>query len=210
MSASPPLSPPPSGRSDPGSGRADRRQALLACPAAERALEALAFGNASFLPLPVELLLVPMVSARPRLAARLTALAALASCVGIVYGYALGHFAGEALPAVLASLGQGERLDQALRLLHAHGAELVLVAALAPVPFVLLTVAAGLSGYGFVAFLPLALAGRCVRLALVGAAVAGIAPHLRRDAARGTRGAGRALFVALALGTSLAVLAWGR
>jgi len=163
---------------------ASRGGSLASRRGADRALELLAFGNAALLPLPVEVLLVPMVLARPSRAPRLAVLATAASGVGAVYGYALGHFAAPAFETALSAISQGERLDHALQLLHAPGAVLVLVAAFAPVPFVLLTVAAGLSGYGLVAFLPFALAGRALRLGLASTVAALVAPRLHALVAR--------------------------
>src|ERR1051326_9168071 len=66
-------------------------------PNALAALLAVSFVESSFFPLPPDILLIPMILARPREAWRLAALCMLASVAGGLLGYAIGYFLFDAI-----------------------------------------------------------------------------------------------------------------
>ena len=55
------------------------------------------FAESSFFPIPPDILLIPMILARPHQAFRLAALCTLASVVGGLLGYAIGYFLFDAI-----------------------------------------------------------------------------------------------------------------
>src|SRR5947209_8198069 len=65
---------------------------IAAGPNALAALLVMSFVESSFFPIPPDLLLIPMILARPREAFRLAALCTLASVAGGLLGYAIGYF----------------------------------------------------------------------------------------------------------------------
>src|SRR3954451_3351894 len=56
------------------------------------ALAAIAFADSSFLPIPPDLLLVPMVLMQPKRICRLLTLCTLGSTLGAAVGYLIGYF----------------------------------------------------------------------------------------------------------------------
>src|SRR5260370_16811965 len=70
---------------------------LAAGPNALAALLAVSFVESSFFPLPPDILLIPMILARPRDAWRLAAFCTLASVAGGLLGYAIGYFLFDAI-----------------------------------------------------------------------------------------------------------------
>src|SRR6478736_147898 len=71
--------------------------AIAAGPNALPALLIISFVESSFFPIPPDILLIPMILARPRQAWRLAALCTLASVAGGMVGYAIGYFLFDAI-----------------------------------------------------------------------------------------------------------------
>ncbi len=166
---------PPGGASGRAAALLLRCHAFAVEPSSERALAVVGFLDASVLPLAPEALLGPMALARGSSVWRLAAIAAMASWVGGLYGYALGHFAAPVLPGVLNAIGLGAELERALLALSERGWAFVLVAAFVPVPWKLFAVGGGLLDIGILPFALASFVGRGLRfgalalpLALVG------------------------------------------
>src|SRR5437879_11735997 len=66
--------------------------AIAAGPNALTALLIISFAESSFFPIPPDILLIPMILARPRDAFRLAAYCTLDSVIGGLVGYAIGYF----------------------------------------------------------------------------------------------------------------------
>ena len=75
----------------------DRIIEIAAGPNAVWAMVAVSFVESSFFPIPPDILLIPMILARPRDAWRLAALCTLASVAGGLLGYAIGYFLFDAI-----------------------------------------------------------------------------------------------------------------
>ena len=137
---------------------------LADSPRAGFALGAVSFAESSFFPIPPDVLLVPMVLARPRSAWLYAAIATLASVVGGALGYALGALLFETVGAWLIHLYGYEGKIEALRASYQRwGAWLILIKGLTPIPYKLVTIVSGLLGYNFALFLVLSLITRGAR-----------------------------------------------
>src|SRR5271156_5870565 len=68
-----------------------RTLALSASPRAPWWLAAIAFAESSFFPIPPDILLIPMVLARPRRARLLAGVCTISSVVGGALGYLIGY-----------------------------------------------------------------------------------------------------------------------
>ena len=137
---------------------------LAESPRAIWALAAVAFAESSFFPIPPDVLLVPMVVARPRQAWLLATVATAASVLGGALGYALGAVLFETVGAWLIHLYGYEGKMDALRQAYQHwGAWLILIKGLTPIPYKLVTIVSGLLGYDFGLFLLLSLLTRGIR-----------------------------------------------
>ena len=81
-------------------------------PHAEKALAVLSFAEASFFPLPPDIMLAPMVMARPERAWRLAAICSIASVLGGFLGYAIGYYVQPLGHWILALFGHPNGLEE--------------------------------------------------------------------------------------------------
>ena len=132
------------------------------------ALAAFAFAEASFFPIPPDVMLLPMMLADRRRAFRLAAWCAFWSVMGGMMGYAIGalfwNTAGVWLIGVLhIPLEQVENLRQR----YAESAYLIVVQGLTPVPYKIVTIASGLAGVPFFLFMLYSAVTRSLRFIVV-------------------------------------------
>lgn len=118
------------------------------------ALAAFAFAEASFFPIPPDVMLLPMMLADRRRAFRLAAWCAFWSVMGGMLGFAIGalfwNTAGVWLIGMLhIPLEQVENLRQR----YSENAYLIVVQGLTPVPYKIVTIASGLAGVPFFLFM---------------------------------------------------------
>ena len=123
-------------------------------PHAWAALAAFAFAEASFFPIPPDVMLLPMMLANRRRALVVAAWCTFWSVMGGMLGYAIGALfwdtAGLWLIGVLhIPLAEVE----ALRAKYSAHAYLIVVQGLTPVPYKLVTISAGLANVPFAAFM---------------------------------------------------------
>jgi membrane protein YqaA with SNARE-associated domain len=127
-------------------------------------LGAVSFMESSFLPVPPDIMLIPMSLARPDRAWRFAAICTLTSVAGGVLGYLIGAVLYDSVGLWLIRLyGYGDKVD-AFRQAYAHyGAWIILLKGLTPIPYKIITIASGFAGYNFSAFVLLSLLTRGVR-----------------------------------------------
>ena len=118
------------------------------------ALACFAFAEASFFPIPPDVMLLPMMVADRRNAFKLGAWCAFWSVMGGMLGYAIGHLFWETLGVSLIHLLHIPLSEvQALRQRYTDHAYLILVQGLTPIPYKIVTIASGLAGVPFLAFM---------------------------------------------------------
>ena len=106
-------------------------------------MAAIAFAESSFLPLPPDLMLVPMVLAHRNRAFHLAAWCTFWSVTGGLLGYAIGSLLYNSVGVWLIN-AYGMSADiQAFSNAYKHYAPLILLQGLTPVPYKLITIAAG-------------------------------------------------------------------
>ncbi len=122
----------------------DRVLALSASPHAPWWLALVAFAESSFFPVPPDALLLPMVATRPDRAWRLALVCTVSSVAGGLLGYAIGYALYEqvALP-VIHFYHYDDAAAAVVENLRANGVWLVLAKGLTPIPFKIVTIAAG-------------------------------------------------------------------
>jgi membrane protein YqaA with SNARE-associated domain len=141
-------------------------------PYAEWILFGIALAEASFFPLPPDILLLPLAIARRDKAWRLAAICTAGSVIGGLIGYGIGVFA-------MATLGQWivdtYHLQNAFQAFHdgfnKWGVLIILAKGLTPIPFKLVTIASGVAGLNIGAFVLAALATRGARFFIIAALV---------------------------------------
>lgn len=131
------------------------------------ALGAVAMVEATFPFAPPDVMLAPMVLARPERAWLYATACTLCSVAGGCIGYGLGYFAGPLAVKVLTLAGHPEALT-AFQCLFAHwGLAVILVKGVTPVPYMLVTLASGLAHFSLPVFVAASFVTRGGRFFLV-------------------------------------------
>jgi membrane protein YqaA with SNARE-associated domain len=133
-------------------------------PNAERALFAISFAESSFFPLPPDLLLGPMAAADPKKWFRFAIVCTVASVLGGIAGYGIGHFFREWLLQFEMFQGQLAAFQTAFA---CWGLLIILAKGLTPVPYKLITIASGLASFSLPVFIVASLVTRGVRFLIV-------------------------------------------
>jgi len=138
-------------------------------PQAQAALFFIAVIEASIFPIPPDILLIALALGRPKLGLRLGALATAGSAVGACIGFAIGMllFASVARPLLdfYGAMGQFTHIQTLFR---SYDLWVVLIAGFSPIPFKVVTIAAGAFGLSFPGFLAAVCISRGARFFLEG------------------------------------------
>ena len=133
-------------------------------PSAPYALGFISFAESSFFPLPPDLLLIPMSLARPEKAWFYAGLCTITSVLGGILGYMIGWLLYDTVGQWLISLyGYGAKIEEFRALYQHYGHWIILIKGLTPIPYKLVTIASGISGYSLTSFILLSLLTRGVR-----------------------------------------------
>ncbi len=144
--------------------------ALAASRYAMAALALVAFAESSFFPLPPDLLLIPMILARPRRAFLLAAICTLASVAGGFLGYAIGYFLFDAIGRPILEFYHAMGRYDALKAAFAQwGVWIIIIKGLTPIPYKLVTIASGVAQFPIVPFALASLVSRSLRFFLLAA-----------------------------------------
>lgn len=147
-------------------------------------LGALSFAESSFFPIPPDVMLAPMVLARPSRAAFLAGLTTAASVLGGLAGFAIGVLAMDMVMPLLERFGYADEFERARHWFDQWGFWAVLLAGFSPIPYKVFTIAAGALAMPLVPFAAASLVGRGSRFYLVATLVAWGGPrveaHLKR------------------------------
>ncbi|HBB84040.1 MAG TPA: DedA family protein [Sulfitobacter sp.] len=142
-------------------GLAQHRHALWA-------LAVVAFVESSFFPIPPDILMIPMIIARPRRAWLIAGVALVASVLGGLLGYAIGALAFESLgQPILASLGKAEAMAEFSTRFNDMGFWAVLVAGVTPFPYKVITIMSGWTGMPLGTFIMTSILARGLRFFVV-------------------------------------------
>jgi membrane protein YqaA with SNARE-associated domain len=138
---------------------------------ARRYLAGLSFAEATFFPVPPDVMLAPMVLADRASAWRLALLTTLTSVIGGLFGYLIGFLAIEAVLPLIERFGQLDAYRAAVAAFRDYGVWFVILAGFTPIPFKIITIAAGALGAPLVGFVVGSLIGRGARFYLVAALI---------------------------------------
>jgi membrane protein YqaA with SNARE-associated domain len=134
------------------------------------ALAAIAFADSSFLPIPPDLLLVPMVLLRPERMRYLLALCTIFSSLGAVAGYLIGYWLWSLVGQPLVELyGCQDSFANYQRLVAEWGVLIIVAKAFTPIPFKIAAIGAGVAAMNPVTFIVAAVLGRALHFVMVGA-----------------------------------------
>ena len=134
---------------------------------ATRSLAVVSFAESSFFPIPPDVMLAPMVLAKPERAYFYATVCTLASVLGGLLGYAIGYFLEPVGMSILAFLGKADTFETSKALFQQHGAWVILIKGLTPIPFKLITIASGIFQFNLALFIALCVITRAGRFFLV-------------------------------------------
>jgi membrane protein YqaA with SNARE-associated domain len=147
-------------------------------------LVSLSFAEASFFPIPPDVMLSPMALSNTRKAWRFAAIASIGSVIGGMAGYLIGTFAFDLIRPWIDAAGYGDKYQLVVEWFKRWGIWAILIAGFSPVPYKVFTIAAGVMSMAFIPFVLASFVGRSARFFLVaGLMVWGGDPmekHLRR------------------------------
>ena len=139
-------------------------------PYALFALAIVAFLESSVFPIPPDIMMIPMILARPKRAWLIAGVALVASVLGGVLGYAIGALAFEAIGApILASLGKADAMAEFSTRFNDMGFWAVLVAGVTPFPYKVITIMSGWTGMPIATFILTSILARALRFFIVAA-----------------------------------------
>lgn len=160
-------------------------------PHAERYLAGLSLVEAFAFPVAPELMLAPMCLAQPRRGVRYASVSLVFSLIGSLIGYALGHYAFDALQPLLLRLGWMAPIERMVDELRVDVAQhpwtafwLLVLAGFTPLPLKLFTWASGIVGVPLPAFFASMAVGRGKRVYLLAALLRWLGPRAERFLAR--------------------------
>lgn len=134
---------------------------------ASRSLAVVSFAESSFFPIPPDVMLAPMVLAKPERAYFYATVCTIASVLGGLLGYAIGMFLEPVGMAILSSLGKADTFEASKALFQEHGAWVILIKGLTPIPYKLITISAGIFQFSLILFIVLSVITRAARFYLV-------------------------------------------
>src|SRR5437588_1003582 len=136
------------------------------------ALGAIAFADSSFLPIPPDILLVPMILLRPERIWRFLLICTLFSSLGAVLGYLIGYAFWGAVGLPLVELyGYTESFTVYQQLVAEWGVCIIIAKAFTPIPFKIAAIGAGVAAMDPLVFMAAAVVGRSLHFAMVGVAI---------------------------------------
>ena len=143
---------------------------LAQSPRATWALALVSFAESSFFPIPPDVLLAPMALAKPKRAFFYAGVCTIASVLGGVLGYAIGHLLYDTVGLWLIELYRyGEKVE-AMRTFYAQwGWAFILVKGVSPIPFKLITIMSGAMHFDIPTFIGACIVTRGFRFFIVAA-----------------------------------------
>ena len=116
------------------------------------ALAVVSFAESSFFPVPPDVMLAPMILARPEKAYFYAFVCTVASVLGGIAGYAIGYYLTDLGLWLMSLLGHADGLEEFQHWFDRWGLAVILIKGLTPVPYKLVTIASGLAAFSFPVF----------------------------------------------------------
>ena len=149
-------------------------------PRALWALAIVSFVESSFFPIPPDVLMIPMILARPSRAWLIALVALVSSVLGGLFGYAIGYFAFEQIGApLLQSLGKADAVAEFSTRFNDFGFWAVLGAGITPFPYKVITIMSGFTHMPLLTFMATSVLARGIRFFLVAALLRTFGPPVR-------------------------------
>lgn len=179
-------------------GMAGHRHALWA-------LAIVSFAESSIFPIPPDILMIPMLLARPNRAFLIASVCLIASVLGGIAGYAIGALFYDQIGApILAALGKADAMAEFNARFNDLGFWPVLIAGLTPFPYKVITIMSGWTGLPLGTFIVTSIIARGIRFFVIAALLRQFGAPLR-DFIERRLGLMFTLFIVILLGGFYAV-----
>lgn len=143
-------------------------------------LAAVSFIESSFFPIPPDVLMIPMILARPSRAWLIALVALVSSVLGGLLGYAIGAFAFESIgQPILMSMGKADAMAEFNTRFNDFGFWAVLVAGVTPFPYKVITIMSGWTAMPLGTFVATSILARALRFFIVAALLWKFGPPVR-------------------------------
>lgn len=119
---------------------------------APTALAVISFAESSFFPIPPDVMLAPMVAARPNRAFVYAGICTAASVVGGLLGYAIGVFLEPLGELILKVFGHADGRAEFQHWFDQWGLWVILIKGATPIPYKLVTITAGFARFDLFTF----------------------------------------------------------
>jgi membrane protein YqaA with SNARE-associated domain len=172
------------------------------------ALAVISFAESSFFPVPPDVMLAPMVLARPQKAFLYAAICTAASVIGGMLGYAIGVWLAPLGHTILALFGHPQGQAEFHEWFSHWGVWIILVKGLTPIPYKLVTITAGLARFDLFTFVWASILTRGARFFLSATLLKYFGPAIRAEVER-RLGLYTGLFLVLLVGVVVAMKVFG-
>jgi membrane protein YqaA with SNARE-associated domain len=143
-------------------------------------LFALSVAEASFFPIPIEAMLLPMMFAAPRRCWLYAGIITAGTVIGGLGGYAIGALLYDTVgEPLLAFYGHGDAYAHFAGLYGEWGAWIVFAGGFTPIPFKVVTIASGVVHLDLVTFIIASIVSRGLRFAIEAALLTWFGPPIR-------------------------------
>ncbi len=158
----------------------DRTMALADHPHALWWLAAVSFVESSVFPIPPDVMMTPMILARPNRAWLIALVALTASVLGGMLGYAIGAFFYDSLgQPILEAMGKADSMAAFNTKFNDFGFWAVLGAGITPFPYKVITIMSGWTGMPLGTFIATSILARALRFFMVAALLWKFGPPIR-------------------------------
>ena len=148
---------------------------------ASKALAAVSFAESSFFPIPPDVMLAPMVLARPDRAFVYAGICTAASVLGGLLGYAIGFYLEPVGMWLLSVIGHADGKAAFEKWFADWGLWVILIKGATPIPYKLVTITAGLAQFSLVTFIWASVLTRGFRFFAVAAILKYFGPAMLKE-----------------------------
>ena len=132
------------------------------------ALAIVAFAESSFFPIPPDLLLIPLIIAKPKNAYLIAFIAMIASVLGGGLGYYIGLKLYETVGIIIINFYHAQQLFLEFQAqFNKYGAAAVLFAGVTPFPYKIITISSGIAGMPIYQFFIFSIIARSARFFII-------------------------------------------
>jgi membrane protein YqaA with SNARE-associated domain len=168
------------------------------------ALAVISFAESSCFPVPPDVMLAPMVLAKPQKAFLFASICTVASVLGGLLGYAIGVWLAPVGHSILAFFGHPQGPAEFHAWFAKWGVWIILIKGLTPIPYKLVTITAGLARFDLITFVWASIVTRGARFFLSATLLKYFGPAIREQVER-RLGLFTVIFLVLLIGVVVAM-----